>query len=98
MRDELLREKEEVILHLTGMLGQDAYPLRLTEELELQNARSFSIAMVHAILIKLEKKGFVISSRLTGTAQRNGRRKRVYSTTEYGRRTLERHWKLHGVC
>ncbi len=89
MKETKLGDFEEVILLLVGILEEDAYAYRVTEEFENQTSRATSIGAVHSTLTRLEEKGFVKSSMGKSTAERGGRRKRIYSITAYGRNTLK---------
>jgi PadR family transcriptional regulator, regulatory protein PadR len=88
MMETRLGEFEEVILLLVGILGKDAYAFKVAEEFESQTARNVSIGAVHSTLTRLEDKGFLTSEMGASTAERGGRRKRIYTITAYGRKTL----------
>jgi PadR family transcriptional regulator PadR len=88
MKETGFGEFEEVILLLVGILGEDAYAFRIAEEFELQTSRPVSIGAVHSSLNRLEDKGFLRSAMGKSTAERGGRRKRIYTITAYGQRTL----------
>jgi PadR family transcriptional regulator PadR len=47
-----------------------------------------SIGAVHSTLTRLEDKGFLASEMGESTAERGGRRKRIYKITAYGRKIL----------
>jgi DNA-binding PadR family transcriptional regulator len=89
MKETRLGEFEEVILLLVGILGKEAYAFRIAEEFESQTQRSVSIGAVHSTLTRLEDKGFLKSEMGKSTAERGGRRKRIYTITAYGRKMLE---------
>jgi len=89
MIETKLGEFEEVILLLAGILGEQAYAFNIAEEFESQTGRSVSIGAVHSTLTRLEEKGFLKSEMGESTAERGGRRKRIYTITAYGRKTLE---------
>lgn len=89
MIETKLGEFEEVILLLVGILGKQAYAFNIAEEFENQTDRSVSIGAVHSTLTRLEEKGFLKSEMGESTAERGGRRKRIYTITAYGRKTLE---------
>lgn len=89
MKETRLGEFEEVILLLTGILGEEAYAFRIAQEFESQTSREVSIGAVHSTLTRLEDKGFLSSKMGKATAERGGRRKRIYTITAYGRRALE---------
>jgi DNA-binding PadR family transcriptional regulator len=84
-----LGELEELILLMVALLSKDAYGVSISEQLKSQAARDVSISAIHAVLHRLEEKGFV-KSRMGGASQeRGGRRKRLFSITSYGRNALE---------
>jgi DNA-binding PadR family transcriptional regulator len=89
MIETKLGEFEEVILLFVGILGEEAYSFRIAEEFETQTKRSVSIGAVHSTLSRLEDKGFLSSKMGKSTAERGGRRKRIYTITALGRRALE---------
>ena len=88
MIETRLGEFEEVILLLAGILGEDAYAFRIADEFESQTKRAVSIGAVHSSLTRLEEKGFLKSEMGKATAERGGRRKRIYTLTAYGKKTL----------
>ena len=88
MIETRLGDFEEVILLLVGILGEEAYALRISNEFKSQTGRSISIGAVHATLTRLGKKGFLTSEMGNATAERGGRRKRIYTITAYGRKVL----------
>ena len=88
MKETRLGEFEEVILLLVGILGEEAYAFNIAEEFESQTGRSVSIGAVHSTLTRLDDKGFLTSKMGKSTAERGGRRKRIYTITASGRRVL----------
>jgi len=89
MIETRLGEFEEVLLLLTGILGEDAYAFKIAEEFEAQTGRAVSIGAVHSTLDRLETKGFLTSKMGNATAERGGRRKRIFTITALGKRTLK---------
>lgn len=89
MKETRLGEFEEVILLLVGILGEEAYAFKIAEEFESQTDRSVSIGAAHSTLTRLEDKGFVDSKMGKSTAERGGRRKRIYTITASGKRVLQ---------
>jgi len=89
MKETRLGEFEEVILLLVGILGEEAYAFNIAEEFESQTTRSVSIGAVHSTLTRLDDKGFLTSKMGKSTAERGGRRKRIYTITASGRRVLK---------
>jgi len=88
MRETQLGDFEEVILLLAGILAEEAYAFRITVEFKSQTGRAVSIGTVHSTLNRLEGKGFVTSKMGKPTAERGGRRKRIYMITAEGQRVL----------
>jgi DNA-binding PadR family transcriptional regulator len=89
MKETKLGEFEEVILLLVGILKDHAYAVRVAEEFKQQTGRSVSIGAVHSTLNRLSDKGFLKSEMGQPTAQRGGRRKRIYEITAYGEQVLK---------
>jgi PadR family transcriptional regulator, regulatory protein PadR len=84
-----LGELEELILLMVALLNKEAYGVLITEHLQKNTGREISISAVHAVLHRLEEKGFVKSRMGGASAERGGRRKRLFSITSYGRHALE---------
>ena len=89
MKRVYLGEFEEIVLLTVAVLGSGAYGVSITDELESQTGRSVSISAVHAALHRLEEKGMLTSRMGDATAERGGRRKRLFSVTILGTRTLQ---------
>ncbi|MFN8353330.1 MAG: helix-turn-helix transcriptional regulator [Spirosomataceae bacterium] len=89
MRRTYLGEFEELVLLTVAILGDTAYGVSITEELESQTGRSVSLSAVHAALHRLEEKGMLSSHMGEATAERGGRRKRLFTLTALGNRTLQ---------
>ena len=88
MKETRLGDFEEVILLLVGILGEEAYAFKIAAEFESQTGRSVSIGAVHSTLSRMDDKGFLTSEMGKATAERGGRRKRIYSITAYGQKVL----------
>jgi len=89
MKRTYLGEFEEIVLLTVAILRDTAYGVSITEEIEQQTGRSLSVSAVHAALHRLEEKGMVSSYMGDATAERGGRRKRLFSVTAAGSRTLD---------
>jgi PadR family transcriptional regulator PadR len=88
MKRTYLGEFEEMVLMMVAILDQDAYGVTINQALEEHTGRIVAFGTVHNTLIRLEEKGF-LSSKLGGaTAERGGRRKRIFQVTALGSRTL----------
>ncbi len=89
MRRTYLGEFEEVVLLLVAILDGDAYGVTVSQELEQQTGRQVTFGAVHNTLSRLEEKGFVNSQLGGATAERGGRRKRLFTLTPAGSRALQ---------
>ena len=89
MGESKLGDFEETLLLIVGILKEDAYAFKIAEEFETQTNRSTSIGAVHGTLERLGKKGFLTSRMGEPTAERGGRRKRIYEITALGHKALE---------
>ncbi|MEO1257038.1 MAG: PadR family transcriptional regulator [Bacteroidota bacterium] len=94
MKGTFLGELEELVLLTAAALGEDAYGVAIVAEIEETTGRKMNIGAIHTVLRRLEDKGFA-KSRLGGaTAERGGRRKRIYALTPAGSATLEQIYKI----
>ena len=84
-----LGELEELILLFVALLNKEAYGVSIAEQLKTKAGREVSISAIHAVLHRLEEKGFVKSRMGGASRERGGRRKRLFSMTSYGRNALE---------
>ena len=88
MRRSDLGEFEELVLLSVAVLTPQAYSVVVAEELERQTGRTITTGAVHAALQRLENKGFVNSRMGDPTAERGGRRKRLFTVTVAGSRMV----------
>ncbi len=89
MKGTYLGEFEEIILLAVCVLGDDAYGVSITDEINGQTSRTVHLSGVHTALYRLEEKGLV-SSYLGGATQlRGGRRKRLFQVTAQGKEALK---------
>ncbi|GAB3995536.1 hypothetical protein GCM10028807_35920 [Spirosoma daeguense] len=88
MRRSDLGEFEEVVLLAVAALSPKAYSVMIAEELERETGNSVSTGAVHAALQRLEQKGYLTSYMGEATAERGGRRKRLFTVTALGGRVL----------
>ena len=89
MKETRLGDFEETLLLLVGILDKEAYAFKIAEEFESQTQRATSIGAVHSTLNRLSEKGFLTSEMGAATAERGGRRKRIYTITASGQRALQ---------
>lgn len=79
---------EETILLLVLVLRDDAYGVSVAEEYQRRYNKSISIPAIHTVLGRLEKKALVTSRMGGATAERGGRKKRLFEVTRYGYKVL----------
>lgn len=89
MKRTYLGEFEEIVLLITAQLSNDAYGVSITESIHEQTGRKVTISAVHATLSRMEDKGLVKSRMGGATAERGGRRKRIFTVTAYGAQVLK---------
>jgi len=77
-------------LVLLGVLQStpDSYGVPIWRELEARTGRRVSLGAVYKTLDRLESKGLLRSARGQPSAERGGRRKRLYRVTPAGLRLL----------
>lgn len=84
MKRSNLGEFEEVILLTVATLYKKAYSVAIVDQLDQQITRKVKLGVVHAMLNRLENKGYLKSELGKPTAERGGKRKRFYSLTAGG--------------
>lgn len=88
MKGTNLGEFEELVLLTVAALPEEAYSVAICDELSDHTGRSVKLGVVHAVLNRLEEKGFVKSELGEATKTRGGKRKRFYQVTTAGRAAL----------
>lgn len=89
MKGTNLGEFEELVLMAVGILYDNAYSVAIRHELIAQSGRKISISSVHAAVYRLEEKG-LLNSRLGAQGEeRGGKRKRLFTISQAGKRALE---------
>ncbi len=89
MKGDYLGELEELVLLHVGILYPEAYGISVMDEIERQAGRSLNISAIHSVLTRLEEKGFLKSKMGDPSAERGGRRKRIFLLTAAGKRAIE---------
>lgn len=89
MKETKLGDFEETLLLIVGILDEEAYAYKVADEFKEQLNRVVSIGAVHSTLKRLSDKGFLTSKMGDPTAERGGRRKRIYTITGAGQRALK---------
>ncbi|QMU28799.1 PadR family transcriptional regulator [Adhaeribacter radiodurans] len=88
MKGEQLGEFEELVLLTIAYLYERAYSVAVMEELSQRLERPLSLGAVHRTMQRLEEKGMVLSHLGEATAERGGRRKRLFTVTAAGEQAL----------
>jgi DNA-binding PadR family transcriptional regulator len=95
-----LGEFELMLLLAVIHLGDEAYGVTITQQLEAYRGRGVAVGSVYAALERLENKNLVESSLGDPTPERGGKAKRYFRITKEGlsqvheaRRVLTRLWK-----
>lgn len=79
---------EETVLLLILMMDDEAYGFSVSEAYKKHTNKSISISAIHAVLSRLEKKGFIQSEMSGATEERGGRRKRIFVPTNEGKEII----------
>jgi PadR family transcriptional regulator PadR len=85
---QTLGDFEQRILYALIRLGDDAYGVTIREAIEARTGRAVSPGALYTALDRLEKRGLVGSRLGEPTAQRGGKRKRLYTLHPAGARAL----------
>ncbi|MBE9463666.1 helix-turn-helix transcriptional regulator [Dyadobacter subterraneus] len=88
MKGTQLGEFEEVVLLSIASLWDDAYSVAVLEVLNKRLARPMSLGAVHRTMQRLEEKRLVSSRFGEASAERGGRRKRLFTVTMAGEQAL----------
>jgi PadR family transcriptional regulator, regulatory protein PadR len=84
-----LGEFELMILLAVIYLGEEAYGVPISRELEKRRRRVVSVGSVYAALERLESKGLVSSNLGDPTPERGGKAKRYFRVTKAGLRQVQ---------
>ncbi len=87
---DAIGEFEQLILFALVRLGADAYGVSVREEIEKRTGRAISAGALYTALDRMEQRGLVASRLGEATAQRGGKRKRLYTVQPAGERALAR--------
>jgi PadR family transcriptional regulator PadR len=84
MTRTLLTDLELMILLAVMRVGDEAYGVTVTREIEETTGRAVAVAVVYATLDRLEDRGLVTSAVGDPTPERGGRAKRFFRVTARG--------------
>ena len=85
---EYLGNFETMVLLSLLRLGEDAYGVPITNEIEKQSGRPVAVGSVYAALERLERKGLITSRWGDATPERGGRAKKHFCVTASGLKEL----------
>jgi|SRR3954452_13576804 PadR family transcriptional regulator PadR len=99
-RVSFLGEFELMVMLALMRVGDEAYGVPISQEIERQSRREVALGSVYSTLERLEKKGLVVSTLGRPTAERGGKAKRYFHATPKGmdevqkmREALTKLWK-----
>ncbi len=91
---------EQQVLLAVWRLGEHAYGASVRDELEARTGRELAQGAVYVTLVRLEKKGLLLSRLADPTPVRGGKAKRYFEITPQGvagvqavRRTMDKLWE-----
>jgi PadR family transcriptional regulator, regulatory protein PadR len=84
-----LGEFEEIVLLTVAILNGEGYGVSIVEEIETRLVRNVSLGAIQTVLKRLEDKKLVRSAFGETTRIRGGKRKRYFTITGEGQRTLK---------
>ena len=87
-KQDHLGEFELVVMLTLIRLGEGAYGVPISREIELRTGRNAAFGTVYATLERLQRKGLVSSQLGDATPERGGRAKRYFQVTSEGLRTV----------
>jgi PadR family transcriptional regulator PadR len=82
-------EFELLVMLAVLRLGPGAYGVTVREELERETSRTLGLGTIYKTLGRLEAKGCLRSRTGEPTAERGGRRKKLYQVTASGLATIQ---------
>ena len=88
MKGDRLGEFEELTLLAILAVADGAYGIVVQEVLERETGREVTLGAVYAALERLERKGFLRSALSESTAERGGKRRRIFTVAPAGLRAL----------
>lgn len=94
IKGNYLGEFEELVLLSVASQSDQAYGVSVRQYIIDETTRNVNISAVHEVLKRLERKGYLKSKMGGATQERGGRRKRYFTLTASGRKTLEEAMKL----
>lgn len=84
MKGSYLGEFQELVMLAILSLEEEAYGVAIQKAIKDVAKRNITRGALHSALSRLEEKGFLTSHFGEATAERGGRRKRIFSVTAEG--------------
>ena len=88
MKGTNIGEFEELVLLAVSILQEGAYSIAVANEIHKVTNRKVVFTVIHAALIRLEKKGLLESKLGGATNERGGRSKRFFNISTAGKKAL----------
>lgn len=88
MSIKLLTRSEEFVLLSVWRLQDDAYSLRIREQISGITGAEWSLGSIYTPLERLERRRLLTSRLSRETPERGGRKKRIYELTPLGKKAL----------
>ncbi|WP_420386976.1 helix-turn-helix transcriptional regulator [Roseivirga sp.] len=82
-------ELEELVLLTICVLENEAYALDIKEQVEERTGRRINVSAIHTTLYRMEDKALLSSKLGEASEIRGGKRKRLFSVTSYGLKSLQ---------
>jgi DNA-binding PadR family transcriptional regulator len=92
---ELLSRSEELVLLAIWKLQDNAYGITIRDTVNESAGKNWSIGAIYAPLHRLEKKGFVESSKGDPVPERGGRAKIFYTVLPEGIKAMTEILQIH---
>ena len=92
---KLLLRAEEIILLAILKLGQNAYGVKIREQIKEDTGAIWSFASIYTPLDKLTRKRYVQKIKGEPTSERGGKSKYLYKVTETGQDALREIFEAH---
>ncbi len=83
-----LKNSDILLIKMVNGLGEEASTLSILEEMKIRTGKKVSIGSLHKSLFKLWGQGLLDSEKTTATEVRGWRRRRVFTVTAYGFKSL----------
>lgn len=81
-------EFEELVLLAICVLNNEAYSIAIKDEVEMRTQRNLNISAIQTTLYRMEDKGLVTSEFGEANSTRGGKRKRMFSVSAFGLKSL----------